>query len=145
MVDDRERSNNELVGWALCIALDEKGQPHLSYVNYSTSTLKYAVRREGKWQIQEVDRLGAASLDRNSIVVDHYGRPYLGYYDAGAGILKVAWPDGPKWLVDVVDRNAAGFTSSMQIHDNVLWISYGDQAIAGVKVARRVLPEGKAR
>jgi hypothetical protein len=90
--------------------------------------------------VEVVDVLaGTAYPDRNSITVDDQGNPYLGYHDPGQGLLKVAWREGQRWVTDIVDGNGAGFTSSLQIHDGVLWISYGDPGRAGLKVARLTL------
>ncbi len=69
-------------------------------------------------------------------MVDEQGEPYIGYYDSGQGLLKIAYRQGTKWAIEIVD-SGAGFTSSLQLHDGVLWISYADEAGMGLKVARR--------
>jgi hypothetical protein len=136
--DGRQENATMLVGYSTCVALDKDANPHVTYMNYSTPTLKYAVRRAGHWEVQAVDRLAAVAYpDRNSIVVDEQGEPYIGYYDAGQGLLKIAHREGTKWAIEIVDSGASGFTSSLQLHDGVLWISYADEAGMGLKVARR--------
>ncbi len=138
IVDGPEQNHGGYVGHSACIALDKDGNPHISYVNQSTPSVKYAVRKNGRWDIQTVDTvLNVGYPDRNSIAVDDEGRPYIGYYDAARGILKVAHQEGQKWLTETVDTNASGFTSSMQIDQGWLWISYADQANRALKVARR--------
>jgi hypothetical protein len=137
-VDSREQNDMLYVGYGICIAVDKDGNPHMSYMNYSNPAVKYAVRKDGRWQTQVVDRLaGVGYPDRNSIVVDDQGRPYIAYYDAGAGMLKLAHREGQNWIAEVVDRNGCGFTSSLQVDHGVIWISYADEANNGLKVARR--------
>jgi hypothetical protein len=138
VLDGREPKDQKLVGLSTVIALDKDDNPHIAYMNYSSPGLKYAVRKNGRWEVQNIDRLAdVGSPDRNSIAIDDQQRPYLGYYDSGRGILKVAHRDGQKWLTETVDSNFAGFTSSMDIKDGTIWISYGDEVNSGLKVARR--------
>src|SRR5207248_9157819 len=54
LVDGREQNNQENVGYSVCIALDKEGNPHLSYMNYSSPAVKYAVRKNGRWQTQVI-------------------------------------------------------------------------------------------
>ena len=142
-VDDREKNFTPMMGYALVgysadLALDRDGNPHITYMNYSVPALKYAVRRSGQWNVQTVERLsGVGYLDRNAIVIDDNGNPYIGYLDPGQGVLKVAHLEEGRWKIEVVDGGGAGLTSSLQIHDGVLWISYADEPGACLKVARR--------
>lgn len=130
------------VGYSVCIALDKEGNPHLSYMNYSSPAVKYAVRKDGHWQIEVVDRLAKIAYpDRNSIIVNDDGVPYIGYFDAGTGSLKVAHREGQKWVAEVVDTNGSGFASSLQIDRGTIWISYADEANGGIRVARATLAE----
>jgi len=140
ILDGHEQNNQENVGYSVCIALDREGNPHLSYSNYTNPAVKYAVRKNGQWQTQIVDRVsGVAYPDRNSIAIDDDGTPYIGYYDAGQGVLKLAHKEGQNWIGEIVDRNAAGATSSLQIDHGTIWISYADEGAGGLKVARRDL------
>jgi len=132
------REQNDLVGYSAAIAVDKDDNPHITYMNYSTPGLKYAVRKNGQWEVQGVDRLsGVGYPDRNSIAIDDEQRPYIGYYDAGKGILKMAHRDGQKWITEIVDSNFAGFTSSLDVKQGNIWISYADESNDGLKVARR--------
>ena len=74
-------------------------------------------------------------------MIDDSGRPILAYYDRGLGILKIAVREGRQWFATVVDRNAAGFTSSMQIVGDELWITYTDEGKHGLKFGRIDLKE----
>jgi hypothetical protein len=134
-----EQNNGDAVGFSANIAIDKDGNPHVTYMNETTPTLRYAVRKNGRWQIQNVDGLARVGYpDRNSITIDDQGRPYIGYYDAGKGVLKVAHPEGSRWFTEIVDGGGAGFTSSMEIADGTIWISYADSSGA-LKVAHRKL------
>lgn len=138
--DGPELNNGGYVGYAANLVLDKEGTPHTTYMNYSTPAVKYAVRKNGRWQIQTIERLaGVGYPDRNGIAVTESGDPYISYYDAGVGTLRLAHRKGDKWLIESVDRNASGFTSSVQIDRESVWIAYADEGSGGLKVARRPL------
>jgi hypothetical protein len=130
--------SGRFVGYSACIAVDAQGNPHISYTDETNRLVKYAVRKNGHWQVYDVDKVRAfAYPDRHSIAIDQEGHPWVGYYDAGQGILKVAHQEGQRWMTEIVDANNSGFTSSMQIDHGVVWISYADEAVGGLKVAHR--------
>jgi hypothetical protein len=107
-------------------------------MNYSTPAVKYAVRKNGRWRVELVERLaGVAYPDRNGITVDDHGDPYMSYYDSGRGSLRLAHLAGSKWIIETVDSGACGYTSSVQVDRGSAWISYADEANGGLKVARR--------
>jgi hypothetical protein len=140
ILEGEKENNGHGVGWSCNIALDKNGIPQITYMDEVEGLVKYAVRRNGRWQIQVIGRVrGVGYPDRNSIALDDHGVPYIGYFDAGRGSLQVTHPDGQKWIVETLDTENAGFTSSMQINDGMIWISYGDLANGGLKVAHRSL------
>jgi hypothetical protein len=137
VVEGTAQNNGETVGYSVSIAIDGENNPHITYSNASNPMVKYAVRRNGRWQIQPIDRLGAIGYpDRNSIAVDDRGNPFITYYDAARGTLKLAYKQGPaRWAVEALESNAAGFASSIQLHNGTIWIAYGDDGGQGVKIA----------
>lgn len=138
-------SNGGYVGYSACITVDKDGNPHVTYMDESKRTVKYAVRKNGAWTIETVDVvIGLAYPDRNSIALDKDGTPYVGYYDSGRGVLKLAHREGTKWVTEIVDSNGAGFTNSLQIANGNIWISYSDDFASSLKVARRELGPGLA-
>jgi hypothetical protein len=145
ILEGLRENNNGYVGFSAAIAVDKDSNPHVTYMNQSTGAVKYAVRRNGSWQIQAIDKISKVGYpDRNSITLDEDGRPYITYYDGGAASLKIAYLDGNKWVGEVIDRAASGFTSSAQIHDGMIWVSYADDANGGLKVAHAALPGKKS-
>jgi hypothetical protein len=141
-VDGKAQNQEENVGYSMCIAIDREGNPHLSYMNYTSPALKYAVRINGKWEVQTIARVsGVAYPDRNSIIVDDSGTTYIGYYDAGPGVLKLVHNDGKKWITEVVDSNASGANSSLQTDHGTLWITYADESHNALKIAHRPLAD----
>ena len=101
---------------------------------------KYATRVNGKWQIEAVDSIGKVAYpDRNGIALDEQGTPYISYYDARNGVLKVAHRKDQKWVAEVVDRGFAGFTSSFQIYDGTIWLTYSGGGDGVLRFARRRL------
>jgi hypothetical protein len=77
--------------------------------------------------------------DRNGIALDDHGNVYISYYDAVKGTLKVATRKNGKWYGELVDSNYAGFTSSLQVHNGVLWAAYSDDTNGALKVAHKQL------
>ena len=144
VVEGMKKEGDPTVGYSACVALDKQGNPHVAYMNVSQPALRYAVRRNGRWQIETVDRVsGVGYPDRNSIAI-YDNIPYISYYDAGQGVLKLAHKEGQSWLTEVVDSNSAGFTSSLQIDRGNIWVSYADEGSAGVKIAHRELTPREA-
>jgi hypothetical protein len=141
IVDDASQNNGDAVGYSAAIALDRDGNPNVTYINESTPTVKYAVRKNGRWEVYAIQRLSAMAYpDRNSIAVSEDGRPFIAYYDAGRGTLNLAYPDGQRWLINQVDAGTTGYTSSIQIVNNQIWISYADEGRGALKVAHTDLP-----
>jgi hypothetical protein len=144
-VESSEQAQLQYVGLNCALALDKQGSPHVTYLNRATLQIKYGVRKNGRWYTEVVDRITGipGELDRNSIALDSEGRPYIGYYDARLGLLKVAHKEASRWYVETVDRNSAGDTSSMQIDEGFLWISYADEGSQSLKVAHRKVETGE--
>jgi hypothetical protein len=130
------------VGYGMYIVLDKDDNPHISYLNYSVPAIKYAFRKDGKWKVQQVDRMaGVGYPDRTSLALDDEGRAFIGYYDAGQASLKLAHQEGSAWYTETIDSNGCGYTSSLQIHGDTVWISYADDGSRGIRVARAPLAE----
>jgi hypothetical protein len=55
--------------------------------------------------------------------------------------LKIAYRKDGKWMQEIVDRNFSGFTSSIAINGDTLWVSYADEAGRSLKVAHRTLDQ----
>ena len=90
--------------------------------------MKYVTRQKGKWEFQTVDSIvEQAYPDRNGIALDGQGNPYVSYYDAGAGVLKVAHRENGRWVAEIIDQGFAGYTSSIQIANDTIFLTYGDE------------------
>ena len=138
--DGQVQNHGDYVGYSACIALDAQKNPHIAYMNYSNPGLKYAVKKNGRWYVENVTGVESVLYpDRNSITIDAQGRPYISFYDSARGMLELAHKDGDHWTIEVVDGNNAGATSSVQIVGDEIWISYTDNGASGVKVAHRKL------
>ena len=126
--------------FSVSMLMDKNDNPHIVYTDVGRRLLKYATRSGGQWRIETLDSvLGPGYPDRDGIALDSEGNPYLSYYDERLGILKVAFRLNGKWMTQVVDRNFAGFTSSVGIDRDTLWVSYADDNEKSMKVAHRPL------
>jgi hypothetical protein len=131
--------NAKYTAYSVAIATGPDNQPHITTTDTANRIVKYAYRDNGKWRIEPVDTLGEAAYpDRNGIAVAPNGQVYISYYDAGRGLLKLAHKENGQWMAEVVDSAIAGFTSSLQIVDDRIYISYADERGA-LKFATRPL------
>ncbi len=138
IVDQGDASAGDVVGYSVCMALDGNGDPHIIYSNETRPSIRYAVRKNNRWEIQVVEPLaGVAYPDRHSIAIGAANQPYLGYFDAGRGELRVAYPVGKRWVVETVDGDGCGFNSSIDVDASNVYIAYSDAVRGGLKVARR--------
>jgi hypothetical protein len=123
--------------WSVAMVLDKDDVPHIAYSDLGKKLVKYATRRNGKWEFQAVGAISKVAYpDRNGIALDAQGNPYISYYDAGEGVLKVAHRKGDKWFTEIVDKELAGLNSSLQIYNKTIWITYADEASGRLKFAR---------
>ena len=127
--------------WSVAMALADN-IPHIAYTDVNNKTVKYATRRNGKWEFEAVDLLSNVGYpDRNGIALDEQGNVYISYYDSGRGLLKVAHRQDRKWVVEVVDESFAGFTSSLQISQGNIWVTYASADARELKVARHPIQQ----
>jgi hypothetical protein len=126
--------------YSVSMVVDKNDNPHITYSDVDGRLVKYATRRNGQWLIQTVDRVARVGYpDRNGIALDEQGNVYMSYYDSGDGVLKVAWTRNGKWYIETLARDYAGFTSSVQVQDGMLWVSFADDSTGSMKVAHRQL------
>jgi hypothetical protein len=100
-------------GTSVSLALNDSGQPSISY--YSRSALKLA-RHDGiLWHIETVDNKGETGLDA-SIALDGAGRPHISYSTGYPDFtLKYAWYDENVWHVEIVDDVGDNYTDLYDI------------------------------
>jgi hypothetical protein len=128
---------------SVSIVLDKNDNPHIAYSDVEGRQVKYASRRNGKWVLQVVDSVGnVAYPDRYGIAVDDEGNVYMSYYDLGEGSLKIASSRNGKWYGETLANGYAGFTSSLQVRDGMLWVAFADDSNGALKVAHRPLDAG---
>ncbi len=77
-------------GSVTSLALDSAGNPHISYYDAATTSLKYASRAGGVWTVQTVDSAGDVGA-YSSLKLDSSDRPIISYYDATTSALKIAY------------------------------------------------------
>ena len=120
------------------LVIDKADVPHIAYADLVSGKVKYATQVDGKWQIETVDSVaGVAYPDRNGLALDERNNPYITYFDSARGVLKLAYKKGEKWMAETVDEGFAGFTSSVQVYEGVIWITYSRGIGGGLKFARR--------
>jgi hypothetical protein len=123
--------------YSVALAVDKSNVPHIAYTDITRHQIKYATRRGTAWDLQVVDTVAREGYpDRNGITVDDQGKPYISYYDEERGILKLAHREGERWIREDVDSSFSGFTSSIQIRNGEIVITYYDSVTNSLKCAR---------
>lgn len=85
------------VGLCTSVALDESGNPHISYYDDANGDLKYARWDGSQWLIETADSAGDVGL-YTSLALDGGGNPHISYYDRSYGDLKYAYSRGERFI-----------------------------------------------
>jgi hypothetical protein len=122
------------------LALDNNGNPHITYYNDITEDLMYAVKEAGNWTISVVD--SADDVGRfSSLVLDPLDIPHISYYQHltdSSGIVKIAVWNNTEWNIshiDSLDHVFIGFSgarnmTSLNLDPQMnLHLTYSDQKI----------------
>jgi hypothetical protein len=134
------QSQDKLHIRSVAIAVDRNDNPHIAFSTAATHDLKYATRRGNRWEFENVDHFVREGYpDRNGIAVDRHGTPYISASDVGARMLKVWCRVGGKWVGEIVESGSSAFTSSIQVSEREIIVTYYDADSNSLKCARRPL------
>jgi putative cofactor-binding repeat protein/parallel beta-helix repeat protein len=89
------------------LALDSRGNAHISYYDGMNGHLKYASQIGSAWNIQVVDfegDTGDVGLS-TSLALDSEDLPHISYIDRRDSDLKYAWHNGSSWSVQIVNSD----------------------------------------
>lgn len=87
------------------LALDSSDNPYISYINTTSSELKYAYN-DGSWHNESIHNCANPGL--TSITLDASERPYIGFIDDET--LNYIYHDGANWTTQYVADQAANGT-----------------------------------
>lgn len=133
-----DSSSHDLSSWT-SIAIDNQGEPHISYQDGTTGDLLYAVHSGGVWTKEVADPFGLAGLT-NALALDGAGNPHVAYGDNAVDDLRYARKIEGAWIVETVDGSTGRvgpFTSlALDVQGNV-FVSYRDLDAGDLRYARR--------
>ena len=102
------------MGSYLSLALDSKGNPGISYYDFTNCHLKYAHWNGINWDVQAVDSNFISGL-HTALAFDSHDNPHISY--DGQNTLRYAYWTRTEWNIQTVDA-AGGFTSiAMDVND----------------------------
>jgi PGF-pre-PGF domain-containing protein len=102
------------VGWYTSLALDNSGNPCISYMDWTNRHLKFAAKVDGMWINETVDTTNSVG-EFTSLKLDLAGQPLISYYDANHGNLSFAMKTGDSWSTGIVDSGGVGRYTSLAI------------------------------
>lgn len=91
------------------IAIDSENNPHISFWDWGSASLKYASYDGATWNIETVDSGGVGKY--SSLALDSKDNPHISYFDYTHTTLKYAADNGTAWNVRTVDSDAGQYTS----------------------------------
>ena len=100
------------VGWYTSLALDNSGNPRISYMDWTNRHLKFAAKVDGMWINETVDTTNSVG-EFTSLKLDLAGQPLISYYDANHGNLSFAMKTGDSWSTGIVDSGGVGRYTSL--------------------------------
>ncbi len=112
-------------GLSTSIALDPAGATHVSYVDRGADAVKYAVLKQGGWEIEVVDVNGGFTGPTN-LFLDDQSRPHLSYFNGRAGSVMYAVRNGSSWQRMPVDRGFFPGPNSLAVDSSgIVHLAYG--------------------
>ena len=90
------------VGDGCCLAVDQSGQPHISYVNKTQGSVMYARYTGSSWELDTV-AFDVEVLGYTAIALDSTDKPHIIFHDANTGELTYAYRPGANWVAETVD------------------------------------------
>jgi len=101
-----ESSASDL-GRLSALALDLRGNPHISYHDNTLGDIKYARKAGASWLFEVADDGGGSVVSGSgTLVLDPQGDPHLAYQDVTFGDLKYARKAGGFWTREIADGSA---------------------------------------
>lgn len=121
------------------LALDNNGNPRISYYDSTNGDLRFAQFNGAVWTLETVDSGGDVGKF-TSLVLDDDDRPHIAYFDESDDELKYAYYTGSRWKIETVDSSGAvGFYPSIALNSaGAPRISYQNFETEDLKYAVRL-------
>jgi hypothetical protein len=114
--------DSPLVGGSAALALDQSGNPHVSYHDRFNHALKYAYHDVYGWHSMIVDQNPGDTGVLTSIALDQSDLPHITYYDVADHMLRYAYFNGTDWQINNIDKGG--------VYSNIVLDSSGSPHIS---------------
>lgn len=122
------------VGEASSIAVDSSGNSHISYIDGTNQTLKYATNKFGGWSIESLDKIGYG-IQTTSIAVDSATSVHICYSDNSSKALKYVTNSSGAWVTATLDPvgGDGSYCSLVVDHLGYIHVVYSNNMQNGLK------------
>ncbi len=106
------------------IAMDSSGNPHISYYDDNTKSLKYIYKSGNVWHNETVDTGNVGRY--SSLALDSKGNPFISYADYTNHALKLAFKYSGSWYIQTLSTDGGSYTSIALDSNNTPHISFSN-------------------
>lgn len=118
-------------GWHSSLALDSRGNPHITHWDWKNYDMRYSTRNGSTWTSEIVDPNASAN---SSLVVDANGTPHVVYEGVNSALTYATKQNGV-WTYQIIENPGLYPSLGLDPQGNLVVAYYTD---AGLRCARRV-------
>lgn len=126
--------DSQIVGGSISLALDNEGNPCITYLDGINKVLRFATYNLGSWNTSPIESVGMFYWD-SSLVIDKNNKAHISYYNSKNDTFNYATNRTGSWEIITLDsKGCPGFYNSIAIDkNNKVHIVYLDKLDSDLK------------